>query len=773
MRTRGEMKSKRQRLVSLLLVFAVLSVVTGQLVSGQEKEMPNTAEPNKTDHNRLIGEKSPYLLQHADNPVDWYPWGEEAFEKARREDKPIFLSLGYSTCHWCHVMEQESFEDPGVAELMNEVFVSIKVDREERPDLDNIYMAVCQMLTGGGGWPLTIIMTPDKKPFFAATYIPRESKFGRSGMLQLIPSIKELWITRRQEVLNSAKEITKALGRASKHVPGEELNESTLQVAYQRLRELFDEDHGGFGEAPKFPTSHNLLFLLRYWKRTGEEKALQMVEKSLQSMRRGGIYDHLGFGFHRYSTDAEWFVPHFEKMLYDQALLSMAYTEAYQATGSREYQKTAREIFTYILRDMTSSQGGFYSAEDADSEGEEGKFYFWTQEELQKILAEEESQLIIRAYNVKEEGNLTGEATGQRENGNLLYMKRSLGELAAELKIPEEILKSRLEIAKQKLFPVRERRIRPFRDNKILTDWNGLMIAALAKGARVFDEPHYLKAAETAIEFILDSLQTGDGRLLHRFAGSQAGITASIEDYAFLIWGLIELYETTFEPKYLQLALDLNQDLLKHFWDEKSGGLYFTPDDSEELIVRRKEIYDGAIPSGNSVAMLNLLRLGHMTENPDLEQKAAAISRAFSRKVSQFPAGYTQLMVALDFALGPSSEVVIVGDSQAEDTNEMIRVLRTHFIPNKVVLLRTTEVQSPEIAKIAPYTKDLESVDGKATAYVCRDYHCHLPTTDVSQMLKFLNQRSTLKDNLDEPLYPGVFRQTEDDWLTPMKKEIG
>ncbi len=705
----------------------------------------NSRDRPEKRHNRLKCEKSPYLLQHAENPVDWYPWGPEPFEKARREDKPIFLSIGYSTCHWCHVMAHESFEDHEVAALMNEVFVSIKVDREERPDLDTIYMTICQMMTGSGGWPLTIIMTPDKKPFFAGTYFPRESRMGRIGMLDLVPRIKEIWIARRDEVVKSADRITAALQEAPYGAPSEELGEPILKGAYEQLAQRFDEQYGGFGDGPKFPTPHNLLFLLRYWRRTGNAKALRMVENTLHAMRRGGMYDHVGFGFHRYSTDRSWLVPHFEKMLYDQALLAMAYTEAYQATGREEYAQTARETFSYVLRDMRSPTGAFYSAEDADSEGEEGKFYLWTEGEIRQILPAEEADLIIRAFNIEKGGNFNEEATGKRMGRNILALKRGLHEIASGLEIPEEQLKMRLEDARGRLFAAREKRIHPQRDDKILTDWNGLMIASLAKGARVIDEPRYTEAAEQALDFILNTMCNPDGRLLHRYRDGQAALPAYVDDYAFLIWGMLELYETTFAARYLKTALNLNDDLLKHFWDDEGGAFYFTADDAEELLARQKDIYDGAIPSGNSVAALNLLRLGRITAETNFEEKAVKIGRAFSKAVTQSPSAYTQLMVAVDFAIGPSYEVVIAGNSGAEDTNAMVRALRTHFLPNKIVLFRPAERESPDIIRLAEYTKYLSSIDGKATAYVCLNYHCRLPTSDRGKMLELLGVKRPKK----------------------------
>ncbi len=702
----------------------------------QRVNSPNGPEKR---HNHLRFEKSPYLLQHADNPVNWYPWGPEAFEEARRENKPIFLSIGYSTCHWCHVMEHESFEDPEVARLLNEVFVSIKVDREERPDLDNIYMAICQMMTGSGGWPLTIVMTPDKRPFFAGTYFPRESRSGRIGMLDLIPRIQEIWTKRHDEAVRSADQITGALQQYSRNEPGGELGELTLRKAYEQLAHRFDEQHGGFGDAPKFPTPHNLLFLLRYWRRTGDEKAIRMVEKTLRAMRRGGIYDHVGFGFHRYSTDPLWLVPHFEKMLYDQALLAMVYVEAYQATGKGECGQTAREIFSYVLRDMKSPNGAFYSAEDADSEGEEGKFYLWTEEEIRQLLSAEEARLIIAAFAVEKGGNFNEEATGKRGGSNILHVKRELHEIASDLKIPERQLRTRLEGARRKLLAAREKRIHPHKDDKILVDWNGLMIAALAKGARVLDEPRYADAAKGGLDFILENMRNADGRLLHRYRDGQAALRANVDDYAFLIWGMIELYETTFEVRYLQRAMELNHDLLRHFWDDTAGGFYFTADDAEKLLVRQKDVYDGAIPSGNSVAALNMLRLGRITANTDLEEKATEIGRAFSNAVKKMPSGYTQLLLAVDFALGPSYEVVIAGSPEADDTRAMIRALRTHYVPNKVVILRPSEEPSPDITKLAEYTKYQSSIDGKSTAYVCLNYTCQLPTTDSGKMLEMLD----------------------------------
>lgn len=680
--------------------------------------------------NRLINEKSPYLLQHANNPVNWYPWSDEAFEKAKKEDKPIFLSIGYSTCHWCHVMEKESFEDDEVASLMNDVFVSIKVDREERPDIDSIYMALCQAMTGSGGWPLNLILTQDRRPFHALTYIPKESRFGRVGMLDLIPQIKQLWKSKRDLLETAAYRNLNALevtGSSAGEKPGVDI----LHQAYEHILGMFDEEHGGFGHAPKFPAPHNLMFLLRYWKRTGDKMALMMVEKTLSSMRNGGIYDHIGFGFHRYSVDSTWLIPHFEKMLYDQAMLAMAYIEAYQATGKEEYKKTCNGIFTYVMRDMTSSGGGFYSGEDADSEGEEGKFYLWTENEIRQVLGDKENEYIKKIFNVKEKGNFPD---GNRRN--ILYLSKPVFEVADVTAVK---LDRSIESSRDKLFTAREKRIHPGKDDKILTDWNGLMIAALAKASQAFDEPGYSKAAEKAADFILSRMRKEKSLLYHRYRDGEAAISGFLDDYSFFIWGLLELYEATFDIHYLKAAIELNEDLLTHFWDNRTGGFFITSDDAENILIRKKDIYDGAVPSGNSVSMLNLIRLGKIKADPELERKAEAIGQAFSGVIELAPAGYAMFMSSLDFALGPSYEIVIAGDLQADDTKEMLKALRKEFIPNKVVIFRPDE--KSEISSISDYTRNLQSRKGKATAYVCRNFSCILPVTEPGKMLELLKYK--------------------------------
>jgi uncharacterized protein YyaL (SSP411 family) len=622
---------------------------------------------------------------------------------------------------------------------MNDTFVSIKVDREERPDIDHIYMTVCQMMTGRGGWPLTIIMTPDKEAFFAETYLPKEGRFGKIGMLALIPQIKEIWMNRRTEAVQAASQVTASLRQISQDSSDTPLDLSAIDSAYEELHHRFDEVHGGFGSAPKFPTPHNLSFLLRYWKRTGNEHALTMVTKTLPALRCGGIYDHIGFGFHRYATDVRWLVPHFEKMLYDQALIALASIEAYQATGQSAYQKTAEEIFAYVLRDMTAPEGGFYSAEDAESEGEEGRFYVWTAEEIRKTLGDK-ADLMIKVFNVSKEGNYEDEVAHRKTGYNILYLKKPLHALSEELDIPYKALHKSVEEARKRLFAVREQRIHPHKDDKILTDWNGLMMTALAKGAQAFDASTYSKAAIRAADFVLGNMRRHDGRLLHRYRQGDVAIPAKLNDYAFLIWGLIALYEATFEVGYLQTALDLNRDLLTHFWDDNNGGFYVTADDDEKLLIRPKEIYDGALPAGNSVAMLNLIRLGRITGRYDLEEKAIQIGRAFSGTIAQSPSAHTQLMMALDYATGPSYEITVVGHPGRADTSAMVQALRKTFIPNKVVVFRPIAAEASDITRIAEFTKNHVAIDDKATAYVCRNHACIEPTTDIHKMLSFLTQ---------------------------------
>jgi len=692
--------------------------------------------------NRLAKEKSPYLLQHAQNPVDWYPWSEEAFSKAEKEDKPVFLSIGYSTCHWCHVMERESFEDEEVAEILNENFVSIKVDREERPDIDKVYMKTCVLMTGRGGWPLTIITTPQKEPFFAGTYLPKSGRGGMTGLVDLLRNIADLWERDRNRLISTAENTTEYLVDyvGAKHRE-EELTEIVFDEAFIRLLDSFDQNNAGFGRSPKFPSPHNLLFLLRYWKRKGRQQALEMVEKTLQKMRLGGVFDQVGFGFHRYSTDSRWLVPHFEKMLYDQAMMAIVYTEAYQATGKEEYRKTAEEIFEYVLRDMQNPTGGFFSAEDADSEGQEGKFYMWTMAEIEQVLGEN-ADLIIEVFNVSREGNYYDEGHKARTGKNILHFRESLLELSVHLGVGYEELTGVLRTARQKLFEAREERIHPLKDDKILTDWNGLMIAALAKGAQVFNSTRFLKVAVNAVGFILEKLQRTDGRLIHRYREGEAAVDGNLDDYAFLVWGLIELYETTFDTGYLEAALRLQDDALEHFWDRESGGFFFKSDDSEKLLIRHKEFRDGAIPSGNSVTFLNLIRLSRMTGKTHYEEKAVTLARAVSSHEEGTPSHNTMFLVALDFLIGPTYEITIVDSSDSKETRNMLEAIRTRFVPNKVVLLKKEDQK--DLENLAEFTKDMKTIGNKTTVYVCKDFVCSKPITEIKEVLKILaNPTST------------------------------
>ncbi|MBN1613979.1 MAG: thioredoxin domain-containing protein, partial [Deltaproteobacteria bacterium] len=648
--------------------------------------MTNNEERPRERPNRLARQKSPYLLQHANNPVDWHPWDEEAFAEARRRDKPVFLSIGYSTCHWCHVMAHESFEDEEVASLLNSQFICIKVDREERPDIDGIYMTVCQLLTGHGGWPLTIIMTPDKRPFFAATYLPKKSGFGRVGMLELIPRISEIWMSERERIMEASEQITGSLRRLEGALKPGEPSPEILKETFEELQARFDRKFGGFGPAPKFPIPHQLLFLLRYWKRSGEKEALEMAERTLIAMRRGGLYDQLGFGFHRYSTDDRWLVPHFEKMLYDQALLALAYLEAFQASGKEIFGRTAKEIFTYVLRDMTSPEGGFYSALDADSEGEEGRFYLWSEKEVRTLLDREEADLFIAHFGIEGRGNFMDEASGGRRGLNILHLETTPGGERPENTGNGAGLQ--LETARKKLLSAREKRVPPLRDDKILTDWNGLMIAALARGAWIFADKGLLDAARSAAEFIDKRMHDPKGRLLHRYREGEAAIRATLDDYTFLIWGYIELYEAAFDARDLRAALRLQEEMDRRFRDDEKGGYYCTAGDGEDLLVRRKEIYDGAQPSGNAAALWNLIRLGRITGNPHRENRAMEISRAFSGNLREHPSGHSLFMVAFDALMAPSLEIVISGKKGSADTEAMLDTLRHLYLPGAVILFR-------------------------------------------------------------------------------------
>jgi len=705
----------------------------------------NPSPESGNTQNHLKDEKSPYLLQHVDNPVDWYPWGDEAFNKARNEDKPIFLSIGYSTCHWCHVMARESFQDPEIGDLLNQVFVPVKVDREERPDIDSVYMTVCQMITGSGGWPLTIIMTPDLKPFFAGTYFPKDTGPRGTGLKDLILNVKDLWDNKRDDLIKSAEELTQSLqqisqGPQSQSSPeaygfSQESGDELLKQAYQSLSDNFDEKYTGFGNNQKFPTPHHLLFLLRYWKHTGEDAALTMVERTLDTMRKGGIYDHVGFGFHRYTVDRQWVVPHFEKMLYDQALLVIAYTEAFQATGKIRYRETAEEVLEYILRDMRSPEGGFYSAEDADSEGEEGKFYLWTRDEIIDLLGSDEGELFSEIYSVLEDGNFKDEATRTKNGRNILHRTQTWDELSKKLGMSPEELWWKAETARETLFQARKSRIHPHKDDKILTDWNGLVIVALSMAGKLFAREDYLMAASQAVNFIMNKLHHM-GRLKHRWRDGEAAVDGNLDDYAYLVWGLLELYQATFQSEYLKTALKLNQTLLENFWDSDNGGFYFTPDFTQKILVRQKEAYDTALPSGNSVEMMNLEKLYLITEDNKINETSHGLDSYFSPLIAQSPVAFTMFLSAITLKVGPAFQVVIIGEKDSTDTQELLKAIQKEYLPNVVLILKSSD--DALINQIIGSLEHKTMVNGQSTAYVCGNGACHTPVSNSGDLMNLL-----------------------------------
>ena len=711
------------------LIYIITFICLNPNIFGKSKLANKNQE--KQYVNRLAKESSPYLLQHKNNPVDWYPWGDEAFQKATELNRPIFLSIGYSTCHWCHVMEDESFEDEQVAQLLNDNFISIKVDREERPEIDHLYMTVCQAMTGKGGWPLTIIMTPDKYPFFAGTYFPKKGRMGRPGMIELLPAIADAWVNKKGELIQSANQIKKYLIDSNNKEIGDQLNQTILTNTNSQFINRYDKTHGGFGVKPKFPSPHNLIYLLRYHNMSGDKTSLLMVEKTLQEMRLGGIFDHVGFGFHRYSTDREWILPHFEKMLYDQAMLTLAYTEAYQITNNQLYKDTAEEILHYVKRDMTDKRGGFYSAEDADSEGEEGLFYLWTIEEIKNILNNEESELLINTYGLDLEGNYKDEATGKKTEKNILYLKKSISNAKS---------KNRLNDISKKLYVAREKRIHPLKDDKILTDWNGLMIAAFAKAGDVFNSDDYIQQAEKSAQFILKNLTDNNGRLLKRYRNGNAGLDAHLDDYAFFIWGLLELYEATFNVTYLTEAVQLSNIMVEEFWDINNGGFFLGSENSEKLIVRAKTGYDGAMPSGNSVAAMNCSKLNRITGETKWAEISDKIFMTFSNEIQKTPSGYASMVNAFLFNVDSPKEIVIVGSSKDDKTKKAIEKIKSEYVPSKVIIFKDTDDKLNKLSPLAKWTVTQETIDEKTTFYICQDFACKIPTTDLDLALKFINE---------------------------------
>ena len=680
--------------------------------------------------NRLINETSPYLQQHAYNPVDWYSWGEEALEESRKKDKPIFLSIGYSACHWCHVMERESFENEDIAQIMNENFVNIKVDREERPDLDSIYMQAVQALTGRGGWPMSVFLTPEGKPFYGGTYFPPEDHGGMPGFPRVLKALAEAYRSQRGEVAKSAERLANHMRQASQaQRSSEPLTQDILYQAYKQLASQFDGSYGGFGQAPKFPQPMVYEFLLRYYLRSGEPQALEMVTHTLTRMALGGIYDQLGGGFHRYSTDALWLVPHFEKMLYDNALLARLYLHAYQVTGEHLYRRITEETLDYALREMMDSSGGFYSAQDADSEGIEGKYFIWREEEINNLLDLEEDQLFCRYFGVTQEGNFEGHS--------ILYIPENPETLAREAGVTLEQLRDVIERGKAKLVQVRQHRVAPGTDTKVLTAWNGLMLKSLAEAAAVLDNETYREAAIKNATFLLGALRR-DGRLLRTFKDGQAKIKGYLEDHAFLIDGLLALHEATFDQRWLEEAIVLGEQILDLFWDETQGVFYDTGKDQEALVVRPRDIFDSALPCGSSMAADVLLRLGIISGNPEFSRRAVATLRTVRELLVQAPMGMAHWLCTLDFYLSAPKEIAIIGSWEAADTKGLAREVFRRFLPNKVLVGQESDTDgyNENIALLQERTM----IDGRPTAYVCENYTCQMPVTDPDALATQLSE---------------------------------
>lgn len=703
--------------------------------------MPEPQPPRARPANRLAGETSPYLRQHQHNPVDWYPWGEEAFARARAEDKPILLSVGYSACHWCHVMERESFEDEQTARLMNEHFVNVKVDREERPDVDSLYMTAVQQMTGHGGWPMTVFLTPAGEPFFGGTYFPPEPRPGLPSFRQVLLGIARAYRERRDEVVRSAAELRDLLQRhAALRASAGTLDETVLERAFQRIAGSFDAEHGGLGRAPKFPQPLVFEFVLRHWARTGRADALGIVEHTLRKMAAGGIYDQLGGGFHRYAVDARWRVPHFEKMLYDNALLARLYLHAHQATGEAEYRRVAEETLAYVAREMRGPEGGFYSAQDADSEGVEGKFYVWTPEEIDAVLGPDEGPLFRRYFDVTEAGNWEGDPHHPPPQPvSILHAPQPLAEVALEAGVPPERLREIVERGRERLYRQRAQRVRPGLDDKVLTSWNAMMLHAFAEAARVLGAPEYELLARQNAEFLLSALRP-DGRLRRTWKDGIAKIDGFLEDHALLAEALIALYEATGEPRWLREARSLADTLLERFWEEADGIFYDTARDAEPLVVRPRDPYDNPTPSGNSAAVMALLRLARLTGEPRYERAAARAVDGMGGLLWELPTGFAYLLAALDFHLARPQEVAIIGRRDDPDTEALRAVLAHRYLPNTVLAFAEPE-RVEEAAALTPLLAGRGPVERKATAYVCERYACRLPVTTPEALAAELETR--------------------------------
>ena len=674
---------------------------------------------NQRKYNHLAKETSPYLLQHAENPVDWYPWGDEALERARIEDKPILLSIGYSACHWCHVMAHESFENEQIARLMNENFVNIKVDREERPDLDTIYMEAVQSITGSGGWPLTVFLTSEGKPFYGGTYFPPEDRKGMPGFSRVLRTVSDAYRNRRTEVEQATKQIMTALSsRAGVEAGAQPLTIAIIAQAFSALRRDFDKSNGGFGRAPKFPQPMLIEFLLRYYYRTRDKHALEMVTLTLEKMAKGGVYDQIGGGFHRYATDVQWLVPHFEKMLYDNALLSQVYLHAYLVTKTPLFQRIAEETIDYVLREMTSSEGAFYSTQDADSQGQEGRYYLWTADEIGKTLGEETAGSICKYYGVTNEGNFEGR--------NILHV-------AADFYAEGSSIRQ----ARALLLKDREKRVKPDRDEKILASWNGLMLSSIAEAASVFSRNDYLKAALASGSFLLNSMTSG-GHLWHVYSRGQPKIDGYLEDYALFIYGLLKLHQATFSGKWLREVIRLADTMVEDFWDDSAGIFYDTRKEDQALFVRPRSTHDGALPSGSSAATQVLLRVAHLTEDKRLEHIAARSLGAMHDSLSRYPLAFGNWLSALDFYLSPKKEVVIVGHPYRKSTAEMVRVLFGNWLPNKVVA--ALDPDDPTAVNDLKLLSGKIMIDNQPTVYICEGYSCQAPMTNLDSLANQLQR---------------------------------
>ncbi len=708
--------------------------------------------PPEGQSNRLIHEKSPYLLQHAHNPVDWYPWGEEAFRRARAENKPIFLSIGYSTCHWCHVMERESFENDSVADILNRYFVSIKVDREERPDVDRVYMTFVQSSTGSGGWPMSVFLTPERRPFLGGTYFPPDDRYGRPGFGSLLTHLADIWEKNPDSILKQGSQVTEALSehlRRAQTTASGPLKLNWLAHAYDQLRSGFDAEEGGFSFAPKFPRPSVFNFLFRYRQRSENWEPVEIAVFTLLKMARGGMYDHLGGGFHRYSVDARWHVPHFEKMLYDQAQLAVVYADLLQFAPYAEVEKTLRETLDYVLRDLTSPEGGFYSAEDADSfpstgatEKKEGAFYVWSEEEIDRELTLEESLAFRRMYGVEPGGNVqpSSDPHGELTGLNVLYRRDDSAAVSTSIGKSESDVLEWISSARQKLETVRNGRPRPHLDDKIVTAWNGLMVSGFAKGFQLLAEPRYLEAAQCAARFLLEKLYSKEkGRLLRSYRGAASVVNGFAEDYAFLIQGLLDLYEADFDVRWLQSAEELQLEMNTLF-EDSNGGYFSTEANATDILFRMKEDHDGAEPSANSVAAMNLARLSRILDRPDFQELASRVIGVFHEQLERMPVGLPQMLCALDASFTEPIQIVVAGGIHEPETVALLRVIRGHYLPNKVVLLADGGLNQSWLADRVAGIRAMAPLQGRPAAYVCRNFACELPVTEPEQLMELLGR---------------------------------